>query len=156
MACSSLRGIRRSPPRYSPGTASGDGAASLTGIDADLSAAGELAPTVAALALLAAGPTRLSGIGHLRGHETDRISALSRELGGMGVEVTELDDGLRIDPAPLRPNTFHTYADHRMVMAGALLALRAPGTVIEDPATVGKTLPQFVHLWDGMLEATEG
>ncbi|PZP18770.1 MAG: 30S ribosomal protein S8 [Cutibacterium granulosum] len=68
------------------------------------------------------------------------MSALSRELGGMGVEVTELDDGLRIDPAPLQPSTFHTYADHRMVMAGAVLALRAPGTVIEDPATVGKTL----------------
>ena len=72
------------------------------------------------------------------------------------LEVTELDDGLRIDPAPLRPSTFHTYADHRMVMAGAVLALRAPGTVIEDPATVGKTLPRFVDLWQGMLEASEG
>ena len=67
-----------------------------------------------------------------------------------------IEDGLEIVPGPLRGTVFETYADHRMVMAGALLALRAPGTVIEDPATVGKTLPQFVHLWDGMLEATEG
>ncbi|MEK4243301.1 3-phosphoshikimate 1-carboxyvinyltransferase [Janibacter sp. FSL W8-0316] len=135
-------------------TVAGDGRPS--GIDVDLHDAAELTPVVAAVAACADGPSIIRGVAHIRGHETDRISALSRELGGMGVEVTELDDGLRIDPAPLRPSTFHTYADHRMVMAGAVLALRAPGTVIEDPATVGKTLPRFVDLWQGMLEASEG
>ena len=135
-------------------TVAGDGHPS--GIDVDLHDAAELTPVVAAVAACADGPSIIRGVAHIRGHETDRISALSRELGGMGVEVTELDDGLRIDPAPLRPSTFHTYADHRMVMAGAVLALRAPGTVIEDPATVGKTLPRFVDLWQGMLEASEG
>ncbi|SMC31170.1 3-phosphoshikimate 1-carboxyvinyltransferase [Janibacter indicus] len=135
-------------------TVAGDGHPS--GIDVDLHDAAELTPVVAAVAACADGPSIIRGVAHIRGHETDRISALSRELGGMGVEVTEFDDGLRIDPAPLRPSTFHTYADHRMVMAGAVLALRAPGTVIEDPATVGKTLPRFVDLWQGMLEASEG
>ncbi|MBA4084772.1 MAG: 3-phosphoshikimate 1-carboxyvinyltransferase [Kytococcus sp.] len=122
------------------------------GIDVDLHDAAELTPVVAALAACADGPSIIRGVAHIRGHETDRISALSRELGDLGVGVTELDDGLRIDPAPLRPSTFHTYADHRMVMAGALLALRAPGTVIEDPATVGKTLPDFVQLWESAVE----
>ena len=130
-------------------TVAGDGRPS--GIDVDLHDAAELTPVVAAVAACADGPSIIRGVAHIRGHETDRISALSRELGGMGVEVTELDDGLRIDPAPLRPSTFHTYADHRMVMAAAVLALRAPGTVVEDPGTVGKTLPEFVRLWESML-----
>lgn len=125
------------------------------GIDIDLHDAAELTPVVAALAACADGPSIIRGVGHIRGHETDRISALSRELSGMGVEVTEREDGLQITPAPLRPNTFHTYADHRMVMAGAVLSLRAPGTVIEDPGTVAKTLPEFVGLWDSMVGTSD-
>lgn len=134
-------------------TVSGDGGPS--GIDIDLHDTAELTPVVAALAACADGPTVIRGVGHIRGHETDRISALSRELTGMGVGVTEREDGLRIDPAPLRPNTFRTYSDHRMVMAGAVLAMAAPGTVIEDPDTVGKTLPDFVQLWETMLGTSE-
>jgi 3-phosphoshikimate 1-carboxyvinyltransferase len=132
-------------------TVTGDG--HPRGIDVDLHDAAELTPVVAALAACAEGRSYIRGVGHIRGHETDRIAALSRELGGLGVGVTELEDGLQIDPAPLRGNTFHTYADHRMVMAGAVMALRAPGTVVQDPGTVGKTLPEFVQLWQSMLEA---
>lgn len=132
-------------------TVTGDG--HPRGIDIDLHDAAELTPVVAALAACAEGRSYIRGVGHIRGHETDRIAALSRELGGLGVGVTELEDGLQIDPAPLRGNTFHTYADHRMVMAGAVMALRAPGTVVQDPGTVGKTLPEFVQLWQSMLEA---
>ncbi len=121
------------------------------GIDIDLRDAAELTPVVAALAACAEGPSTIRGVGHIRGHETDRITALATELTKMGVAVTELDDGLAITPAPLRPATFDTYADHRMVMAGAVLALAAPGTVIADPATVGKTLPDFTELWQDML-----
>ena len=132
-------------------TVTGDG--HPRGIDIDLHDAAELTPVVAALAACAKGRSYIRGVGHIRGHETDRIAALSRELGGLGVGVTELEDGLQIDPAPLRGNTFHTYADHRMVMAGAVMALRAPGTVVQDPGTVGKTLPEFVQLWQSMLEA---
>lgn len=132
-------------------TVTGDGRP--RGIDIDLHDAAELTPVVAALAACAEGRSYIRGVGHIRGHETDRIAALSRELGGLGVGVTELEDGLQIDPAPLHANTFHTYADHRMVMAAAVLALRAPGTVVEDPGTVGKTLPEFVRLWESMLTA---
>lgn len=135
-------------------TVSGDGRPS--GIDIDLHDAAELTPVVAAIAACAEGPSIIRGVGHIRGHETDRISALSRELSAMGVEVTEREDGLRIDPAPLRPSTFHTYSDHRMVMAGAVMALGAQGTVIEDPGTVAKTLPDFVGLWESMLGSSEG
>ncbi|KRE35472.1 3-phosphoshikimate 1-carboxyvinyltransferase [Janibacter sp. Soil728] len=132
-------------------TVTGDGRP--RGIDIDLHDAAELTPVVAALAACAEGRSWIRGVGHIRGHETDRIAALSRELAGLGIGVTELEDGLQIDPAPLRGNTFHTYADHRMVMAGAVVGLRAPGTIVQDPGTVGKTLPEFVQLWESMLEA---
>ena len=89
---------------------------------------------------------------HIRGHETDRLTALARELGALGAGVTETEDGLRITPRPLAGGLFHTYADHRMVMAGALVGLRAPGLVVEDPDTVAKTLPDFVSLWQGLVE----
>lgn len=130
-------------------TVTGDGRP--RGIDIDLHEAAELTPVVAALAACAEGRSWIRGVGHIRGHETDRIAALSRELTGLGVGVTELEDGLQIDPAPLRAGTFATYADHRMVMAAAVMALRAPGTVVQDPGTVAKTVPDFVQLWESML-----
>ena len=72
-------------------------------------------------------------------------------LGALGAAVTETEDGLRIQPRPLQPNLFHTYADHRMVMAGAVLALRCPGLVVEDAGTVAKTLPEFTQLWHHLV-----
>jgi 3-phosphoshikimate 1-carboxyvinyltransferase len=131
-------------------TVSGDG--EVSGIDADLHDASELTPVVAAIAALADSPSVIRGVAHIRGHETDRISALARELGALGVVVAETDDGLRIEPrASLRPTTFHTYADHRMVMAAAVLGLRVPGLVVEDAGTVAKTLPDFTRMWVQML-----
>ncbi len=88
---------------------------------------------------------------HIRGHETDRLAALRTELTGLGAEVDETEDGLRITPKPLHGNLFHTYADHRMVMAGAVLGLAVPGVVVEDAGTVAKTMPEFTTLWDRML-----
>ena len=123
----------------------------FTGVDLDLHDASELTPVVAALAALADGPTMIRGVAHIRGHETDRLAALARELGALGTEVTETADGLHIVPRPLSPSRFHTYGDHRMVMAGALLGLAVPGLVLEDPGTVAKTLPTFTRLWAAML-----
>jgi 3-phosphoshikimate 1-carboxyvinyltransferase len=131
-------------------TVSGTG--EINGIDIDLHDASELTPVVAALAALADSPSVIRGVAHIRGHETDRLAALARELGARGTVVTETEDGLRITPRPLSGGLFHTYADHRMVMAGALLGLRAPGLVVEDPDTVAKTLPDFVSLWHGLVE----
>ena len=130
-------------------TVSGSG--EVGGIDVDLHDASELTPVVAALAALADSPSIIRGVAHIRGHETDRLAALSRELSDRGATVTETEDGLRIAPGPLTGGVFHTYADHRMVMAGAVLGLRAPGLVVEDHGTVAKTLPEFVDLWHGLV-----
>ncbi|UVI37621.1 3-phosphoshikimate 1-carboxyvinyltransferase [Brevibacterium spongiae] len=124
----------------------------ISAVDLDLSAVGELTPVVSALAALADGTSQLRGIGHLRGHETDRLAALTREYTGIGVDVIEHSDALTITgTSDLRPALWHTYRDHRMVMAGAILALRNDGMVIEDAGTVAKTLPEFTHLWEAML-----
>jgi 3-phosphoshikimate 1-carboxyvinyltransferase len=127
------------------------GTGEVSGVDVDLHDASELTPVVAAVAALADSPTVIRGVGHIRGHETDRLAALSRELGSLGADVTETDDGLRIRPRPLTGGLFHTYADHRMAMAGAVLGLRAPGLVVQDVDTVAKTLPDFVGLWEAMV-----
>ena len=121
---------------------------------ADLADAGESAPVAAALAALADGPSRLTGIGHLRRHETDRLAALATEIGALGGDVTELDDGLEIRPRPLRATgrPFATYDDHRLVMAAAVLGLAVPGIEVANVATVGKTFPAFTQLWASMLE----
>ena len=127
------------------------GPEAISGIDLDLHDAGELTPVVAALAALADSPSRLRGIGHLRGHETDRLAALATEIGALGGDVEVLPDGLAIRPRPLHAARLATYADHRMAMAAAVLALAVPGTLVDDVATTGKTLPDFAALWSAML-----
>ena len=127
------------------------GSARVRGVDADLHEVGELTPVLAALAAVAGSTSHLRRIAHLRGHETDRLAALATELGRLGAGVTETADGLEIRPHRLRGGTFHTYGDHRMAQAGALLGLAVPGIVVEDVATTTKTLPDFVGLWTRML-----
>ena len=123
----------------------------VSGIDVDLHDASELTPVVAALAALADSPSVIRGVAHIRGHETDRLAALAREMSALGGLVSETEDGLRIAPAKLSGGLFHTYADHRMVMAGAVLGLRVPGVRVEDVGTVAKTMPDFVPLWERLL-----
>jgi 3-phosphoshikimate 1-carboxyvinyltransferase len=125
----------------------------IHGIDIDLSIGGELAPVIAALAALADSPSRITGIAHLRGHETDRLSALTQELNKIGGDVTELPDGLEIRPAKLHGGKWQSYEDHRMATAGAILGLRIPGLEVENIATTSKTMPGFTKLWQDMLDA---
>lgn len=125
----------------------------IHGIDIDLSIGGELAPVIAALAALADSPSRLRGIAHLRGHETDRLKALVTEINHAGGEATETEDGLIINPAPLHGCSWQTYEDHRMATAGAIIGLRVPGIVVENIETTSKTMPEFSKLWSEMLEA---
>lgn len=132
---------------YDGGALTVRGGTAIHGIDADLGAVSELTCVIAALAALASGPSRLRGIAHMRFHETDRLAALTAEINGLGGDVRELDDGLEIRPKPLRGGVFHTYDDHRMVMAGAVLGLAVPGVEVENLPTVGKTLPEFGRLW---------
>ncbi len=129
------------------------GAGSYGGFDVDLHEVGELTPSVAALAALATpgAVSQLHGIAHLRGHETDRLAALSAEINGLGGHCVETDDGLVITARPLHGGVWRSYADHRMATAGAIVGLRVPGVEVEDIGTTAKTLPEFPQLWADML-----
>ncbi|MCX5142812.1 MULTISPECIES: 3-phosphoshikimate 1-carboxyvinyltransferase [unclassified Streptomyces] len=129
------------------------GSGRIHGIDVDLGEVGELTPGIAAVAALADSPSTLSGVAHLRLHETDRLAALTKEINELGGDVTETADGLHIRPRPLHGGTFHTYDDHRMATAGSIIGLAVPGVEIENVATTAKTLPDFPQMWTGMLGA---
>jgi 3-phosphoshikimate 1-carboxyvinyltransferase len=127
------------------------GADAVVGLDADLHDVGELAPAIAALCALAETPSRLRGIAHIRGHETDRLAALATELRGLGADVTEHEDGLSFEPAPLHGGTFRTYADHRMAHAAVVVGSAVEGVLVEDVATTSKTFPGFADVWAGLV-----
>ena len=118
---------------------------------ADLHDVGELTPVLAALCALADGESRLSGIAHLRGHETDRLGALTAELARLGGDIRQTDDGLCIRPARLHGGRWRSYADHRMAMAGAVLGLVVDGIEVDDIACTGKTLPDFATTWTTLV-----
>jgi 3-phosphoshikimate 1-carboxyvinyltransferase len=123
------------------------------GFDVDLHEVGELTPAVAVLAALAKedSVSRLSGVAHLRGHETDRLAALSAEINGLGGHCEETPDGLLIAAQPLGGGVWRSYADHRMATAGAIVGLAVAGVEVEDIATTAKTLPNFPQMWADML-----
>jgi 3-phosphoshikimate 1-carboxyvinyltransferase len=127
----------------------------LHGVDVDLHDVGELTPTIAAVAALATTPSRLRGVAHLRGHETDRLAALATELTALGGDVEETADGLAIRPTTLRAGDrpWRAYADHRMATAGALVGLVVPGVLIDDVACTAKTIPDFPGRWTALVEA---
>lgn len=124
---------------------------SLPGVDLDLHDVGELTPVIAAIAALADSPSRLTGIAHLRGHETDRLSALATEINKLGGEVTELDDGLAISPRPLTGGVFSTYDDHRMAHTAVVLGLRTKELFVENVVTTVKTYPNFAPVWERLV-----
>jgi 3-phosphoshikimate 1-carboxyvinyltransferase len=135
-------------------TVRGDG--HLAGVDVDLAEVGELTPTVTALAIVAArdgARSRLRGVAHIRGHETDRLAALAAEAAALGARVAETDDGLVVEPSadlhPTRP--WGAYADHRMATAGALVGLVVPGVEIDDVSATTKTLPDFATDWPALV-----
>ena len=127
------------------------GGSSIHGIDIDLHDVGELTPSIAALAALADSPSHLRGIGHLRLHETDRLAALTREINSLGGTVVEEETALHITPSPLHGGIFHTYEDHRLATAGAVIGLVVPGIEIENVATTRKTLTDFPGLWNSLV-----
>ncbi len=127
------------------------GTGSIAPLVADLHEASELTPVLAALCALADGESRISGVAHIRGHETDRLAALRTELVAAGADVRETSDGLVIRPAALSPVLWHAYADHRMAQAGALLGLAVDGVTVDDIASTRKTLADFPGLWADLL-----
>ncbi|WP_028569478.1 3-phosphoshikimate 1-carboxyvinyltransferase [Salinispora tropica] len=127
------------------------GTGSVHGLTADLSDVSELTPALTALAMLADSPSQFTGIAHIRGHETDRISALAREFSALGADLTESHDGLAIRPRPLHGGVFETYHDHRMAHAAAIAGLAVPGIELSDVACTSKTMPEFPALWSAMV-----
>jgi 3-phosphoshikimate 1-carboxyvinyltransferase len=123
----------------------------LTGVDLDLHDVGELTPVIAAIAALAEGPSRLTGVAHLRGHETDRLKALVTEINRLGGDADELEDGIAIRPRPLHGETFRTYDDHRMAHAAVVLGLRVPDLFVENVVTTVKTYPNFAPVWERLM-----
>ena len=147
-----------SAERSSDGLLTVTGTGEARGVRLDIPEAGELAPTLVGLAAIAGldgHESEITGIGHIRHHETDRIAALVAEINGLGGAAEELPDGIRIRPAALHGGTWRSYADHRMATTGALIGLRVPGIEVEDVASTSKTLPQFTALWNLMLGREE-
>ncbi|MGB3827235.1 MAG: 3-phosphoshikimate 1-carboxyvinyltransferase [Ornithinimicrobium sp.] len=132
-------------------TITGPPRGTLRGIDIDLHDVGELTPVIAAVAAHACTPSRLRGVAHLRGHETDRLQALHTELSRMGGDVAQREDGLAITPSALRPASVQTYHDHRMAMAGAVLGVGVRGTTVVDINTTSKTYPGFADAWSELV-----
>ena len=124
------------------------------GITLDLTTGGELAPAIVAIAALASSPSTITGIGHIRHHETDRLAALANEINKLGGKVTELEDGLHIEPADLRGGVWLSYEDHRMATSGAIIGLVVPGVEVENIGTTSKTLPEFPELWSALVESS--
>lgn len=126
------------------------GGSRLRGVRVDMNAISDTVMTLAAVAPFADGPTVIENVAHIRHKETDRLRAVAVELVRLGVKVEERVDGLTIYPTQKwTPDTIHTYDDHRMAMAFALVGLRVPGVSVADPACVGKTFPDyFVRLHD--------
>jgi 3-phosphoshikimate 1-carboxyvinyltransferase len=147
--------LRQMGARWEPTTAGMriEGTGVIHGITADLRDINELAPVLTALAALADAPSEFTGIGHMRFHESDRLAALTGEIGALGGQVSELPDGLRVVPRPLRagPDPFDSHDDHRLVMAAAVLGLAVPGLRVANADTVAKTFPAFRALWQQML-----
>ncbi len=127
------------------------GSGELHGVDLDLHDVGELTPVIAAVAAAAGGPSYLRGIAHLRGHETDRLMALEKELNGIGGDVSQTADGLEIRPRPLHAGLFGTYDDHRMAHAAAVVGLVAEGIEIDNVGTTAKTMPEFPQVWSRLI-----
>ena len=127
----------------------------IHGIDIDLHDVGELTPSIAALCVFADSPSYLRGIAHLRTHETDRLTALATEINNLGGEVIEEPSALRIIPKPLHAGVFHTYDDHRLATAGAMIGLRIPGIEVENIETTRKTLPDFPGAWAELLNGNQ-
>jgi 3-phosphoshikimate 1-carboxyvinyltransferase len=123
----------------------------LVGLDVDLADAPELTMVLTALAALASTPSRFRGVGHIRLQETDRLKALATELGRLGGDVRETDDGLQVRPLRLTGGLLSSYDDHRIAMAWAVLGLGVDGISVDDIATTRKTVPDFVGSWTSLL-----
>ncbi|MCK6554595.1 3-phosphoshikimate 1-carboxyvinyltransferase [Candidatus Binatia bacterium] len=126
------------------------GGAALTGIEVDMNAISDTAPTLAAIAPFARSPVIIRNIAHARLQESDRLHAVATELRRLGGRVAERPDGLVIEPSEVRGGTVETYDDHRIAMSFALIGLRVPGIAIREPGCVAKTFPGYFDCLEGL------
>ncbi|HLS88739.1 MAG TPA: 3-phosphoshikimate 1-carboxyvinyltransferase [Sphingobacteriaceae bacterium] len=134
-------------------TVTGPAGGRLKGVDVDLNAMSDMTPTLASLAPFCDSPVTIRNVGHIRVQETDRIAAIAAELARLGISVTELDDGLIIQPGSPRPAVIQTYDDHRMAMAFALVGLRVPGLAVADPSCVAKSFPDYFSVLETLRDS---
>ena len=135
-------------------TVRGGGPGSFPGIERDMSTMGEMVPTLAALLLFASTPSTLTGIAHLRGHETDRLDAIAQSVTALGGLIEQIPDGLRITPASLHCAPLRSFADHRMATFAAIVGLVVDGVSLDDISCTSKTLPEFESMWARMCEGS--
>lgn len=126
----------------------------LRGVAINMNAISDTVQTLAAVSLFASGSTMITGVGHIRHKETDRVGDLARELRRLGAKVEVLPDGLKITPQQLQGAEVETYNDHRMAMSLALVGLKVPGVVVKDPGCTRKTYPHFFHDLDSLRQST--
>ena len=123
----------------------------VKGIEFDLSDVGELTPVLVSIAVLANSNSSLTGIAHLRGHETDRLAALVENIKSIGGDAEETTDGLIIRPRKLHGGLWKSFDDHRMATAGAVIGLVVEGILVDDIKTTSKTLPDFENMWTSLV-----
>ena len=123
----------------------------IKGIEFDLSDVGELTPVLVSIAVLANSNSSLTGIAHLRGHETDRLAALVENIKSIGGDAEETTDGLIIRPRKLHAGLWKSFDDHRMATAGAVIGLVVEGILVDDIKTTSKTLPDFENMWTSLV-----
>jgi 3-phosphoshikimate 1-carboxyvinyltransferase len=122
----------------------------LRGIDIDMADISDLVPTMAVVATQATTATRITGVGFIRGKESDRLGDLASELAKLGADIDVDPDGLTIRPTDmLHGARLDTHHDHRLAMAFGLLGLVVDGIEISDPQVVTKSWPGY---WDALEE----
>lgn len=121
------------------------------GITADLSACSDQAITLAAIAPYADSPTSITGIGHIRFQESDRITAIVTELRKMGIRCEETESSITIWPGQPKAALIETYDDHRMAMGFSLTGLRSAGIVIDNPGCCKKTFDEYFDVLDQVV-----
>lgn len=124
----------------------GNKSLSYEGLEEDFGSFSDQTMTAAALAVFAKSPTTIRGISHIRYQESNRIKAVITELGRMGINARELEDGIYIEPGTPKPAAVETYDDHRMAMAFSLVGLRQEGIVIKDPSCCAKTFKGYFDI----------
>lgn len=124
----------------------------FSGVTVDMSACSDQAITLAAIAPFADSPTKITGIGHIRFQESNRIHAICTELARMGIRCEEGEDNITIYPGTPAPSVVNTYEDHRMAMGFSLIGLRSEGIVIDNPACCRKTFENYFTVLESVID----